>query len=430
MIVGTNPFGAEMATHERAALIDFLNTDEGLKVANYLTRAKKLMGDLQTFYGSELDMNLLISSFAEGDDNQVELTRQFLDQYFEVRGAKMPATNLPFSVRRVATAQEAKDNFNQAMHSLSRGSVTKGTIDLTASALSAAGFTVKERQLVMALFSASTITSLAAMVAPAHAAVTSHDIHSTMNSFNSTAYSQSLSDPLKIIIEAEKQSIYEGEYQFSPYLIEKIENSANARQYMTWILDAADKNGLDPVLFGNQLFKESVHFSERVIRGEKDSLAGAKGIAQFIKSTGANYGLHSDADFYDPQKAIYAAARHMSDLTADYDGDQILAMVAYNGGPKAVTSAANQLGKTDITGDEWIYAMKIRHAQFGDKDKSAWHNETLDYVLDTTGKGWDKDYAIWANKLQGDEPLLFVEDIIKGNGALAAIQHAAPSAPS
>jgi hypothetical protein len=416
-------------SNTRAAIIDFIVDGNPQEIAKFLRSSKKLTDDLQEFYGPELYMPILIQSFDSGSKEDIRDIREFLSKYFKGNSHRLPISKIPPVVRRELSMQEAKEEFEAGMHSLTRGSIAKGAFNFSLSALSAAGLVKEERQKVVAGTAAVGMAGMATIALSGKDAPSQHEVLSSLSTFNQQAYSESITSPLRITIESEKISTYEGEYQFSPYLIQKIESSANARQYMTWILDAADKNGLDPVLFGNQLFKESLHFSERVIRGEKDSRAGAKGIAQFIKSTGANYGLHNDEDFYDPQKAIYAAARHMSDLTDDYDGDQILAMVAYNGGPKAVTSAANQLGKTDITGDEWIYAMKIRHAQFGDKDKSAWHVETLEYVQDITGKGWDKDYASWANKLQGDEPLLFVEDKIRSNPAMAAIQAAAPTAP-
>jgi hypothetical protein len=62
------------------------------------------------------------------------------------------------------------------------------------------------------------------------------------------------------------------------------------------------------------------------------SPAGAQGIAQFMPSTAASYGL---ADPFDPGEAIEAQAHLMSDLIHRF-GDPQLALAAYNAGPGAV----------------------------------------------------------------------------------------------
>ena len=62
------------------------------------------------------------------------------------------------------------------------------------------------------------------------------------------------------------------------------------------------------------------------------SPAGAQGIAQFIPSTAAAYGLR---DPYDPEEAIDAEAHLMSDLIRQF-GSPELALAAYNAGPAPV----------------------------------------------------------------------------------------------
>ncbi|HEX3242098.1 MAG TPA: lytic transglycosylase domain-containing protein [Solirubrobacterales bacterium] len=62
------------------------------------------------------------------------------------------------------------------------------------------------------------------------------------------------------------------------------------------------------------------------------SPAGAQGIAQFIPSTAAAYGLD---DPFDPVAAIDAQAHLMSDLLRQFGSPQ-LALAAYNAGPGAV----------------------------------------------------------------------------------------------
>jgi soluble lytic murein transglycosylase-like protein len=62
------------------------------------------------------------------------------------------------------------------------------------------------------------------------------------------------------------------------------------------------------------------------------SPAGAQGIAQFIPSTAAAYGL---ANPFDPVEAIDAEAHLMSDLIRRFGSPQ-LALAAYNAGPAPV----------------------------------------------------------------------------------------------
>jgi len=62
------------------------------------------------------------------------------------------------------------------------------------------------------------------------------------------------------------------------------------------------------------------------------SSAGAQGIAQFIPSTAASYGLR---DPFDPDEAIDAEAHLMSDLIRQFGSPQ-LALAAYNAGPGPV----------------------------------------------------------------------------------------------
>jgi soluble lytic murein transglycosylase-like protein len=62
------------------------------------------------------------------------------------------------------------------------------------------------------------------------------------------------------------------------------------------------------------------------------SPAGAQGIAQFMPSTAAAYGLTNP---YDPVAAIDAEAHLMSDLLRQF-GSPELALAAYNAGPAPV----------------------------------------------------------------------------------------------
>lgn len=97
-------------------------------------------------------------------------------------------------------------------------------------------------------------------------------------------------------------------------------------QYREPILRSAARWGVPPALMAGQLMAES-GFDPTA-----GSPAGAQGIAQFIPSTAAAYGL---TDPYDPVAAIDAEAHLMSDLLRQF-GSPELALAAYNAGPAPV----------------------------------------------------------------------------------------------
>lgn len=100
--------------------------------------------------------------------------------------------------------------------------------------------------------------------------------------------------------------------------------------YRNAILAAAARHGVSAALLAAQLMAESGFDPSAV------SSAGALGIAQFIPSTAAAYGLH---DPFDPWAAIDAQARLMADLLRQFSS-VALALAAYNAGPGAVAACA------------------------------------------------------------------------------------------
>jgi hypothetical protein len=96
------------------------------------------------------------------------------------------------------------------------------------------------------------------------------------------------------------------------------------------LLRAATHWNVSAALLAAQLMAES-NFNPYA-----SSPAGAQGIAQFIPSTAASYGLR---DPFDPEEAIDAEAHLMSDLIHQFGSPQ-LALAAYNAGPAPVESCS------------------------------------------------------------------------------------------
>lgn len=98
------------------------------------------------------------------------------------------------------------------------------------------------------------------------------------------------------------------------------------QQLQEMVRNAALRYGLDARIAVAQINQESG------FRTGVTSSAGARGIAQFMPATGAAYGLHTAADFFDPVKSIEAYGRHMRDLLKEFGGDYTRALAAYNAG--------------------------------------------------------------------------------------------------
>lgn len=97
-------------------------------------------------------------------------------------------------------------------------------------------------------------------------------------------------------------------------------------RFRTPLLRAAARWNVSAALLAAQLMAES-NFDP-----DAGSPAGAQGIAQFMPSTAAAYGLENP---FDPEEAIGAQAHLMSDLIHRFGSPQ-LALAAYNAGPGPV----------------------------------------------------------------------------------------------
>lgn len=96
------------------------------------------------------------------------------------------------------------------------------------------------------------------------------------------------------------------------------------------IESAAGKSGVDAHLLEALVSVES-DFNPRTV-----SKAGAKGLTQLMPGTALALGV---TDPMDPQQSLDGGAKYLSQLLRQYEGNQTLALAAYNAGPGAVQRA-------------------------------------------------------------------------------------------
>lgn len=123
-----------------------------------------------------------------------------------------------------------------------------------------------------------------------------------------------------------------------------VEPDEDIAPYAGMIQEAADKHDVDPALLAGLVTQESIVAGK--ITGVDPafitSSAGARGLAQLMPDTARGHGLIVNGEVderTDPIKSINAGARELSQLLTKYEGDEKLALAAYNAGQGTVDKA-------------------------------------------------------------------------------------------
>ncbi len=128
-----------------------------------------------------------------------------------------------------------------------------------------------------------------------------------------------------------------------------------ATPYLHYIVEEIERRGMPSEL-------ALLPIVESAYQPLANSHAKAAGIWQFIPSTAKNYGLKLNW-WYDGRRDIHASTRaaldYLQKLNADFQGDWLLALAAYNAGEGAVMRAVNKNAAAGKPTDFWSLQLPV-----------------------------------------------------------------------
>lgn len=181
------------------------------------------------------------------------------------------------------------------------------------------------------------------------------------------------------------------------------------KPYEKTIQQEAERNGIDPALLAGLVTHESVRAAE-MTGGDPTQISskkGAIGLGQLMIPTAREMGLviNDEVDERkDPDKNIAASAKYLGQLLRQFDGDEELALAAYNAGPTAVTKMqmrAKEQGKDsirDVIGEDYYpepagYIPRVQNERDQIKSDDTETQDVLEFVpkrrIDQRPKDWN-----------------------------------------
>lgn len=127
------------------------------------------------------------------------------------------------------------------------------------------------------------------------------------------------------------------------------------------IQKAAEKYDIPVDILAAMFHHESDGFASDVVRGQRNSSAGAQGVAQFMPGTAAELGV----DPLNPEQAIDGGARYLRKMLDMFGGDMRLALTAYNAGPGNVQRYGGPIPGNRESQNYYNNVMKERYRYGG-----------------------------------------------------------------
>jgi hypothetical protein len=109
--------------------------------------------------------------------------------------------------------------------------------------------------------------------------------------------------------------------------LQTMSNASSVSQYESLIQEASNRYGVDSSLVKAVIQQES-EFNHQAV-----SPAGAKGLMQLMDGTGRGFGVTNP---FDPKQNVDAGTHFLSNLIQKYNGNEGVALAAYNAGPGRV----------------------------------------------------------------------------------------------